>query len=213
MATLVFDCIGARAEPYAMAPTLTLRLRIAETTGESVHAIALNCQLRIEPHRRRYSPAEAERLHDLFGDTSRWSDTLKPMQFTNVTAMVPRFTGATEVDLAVPCTYDMEIASTRYFTALDDGVVALLLLFSGTVFVQRETGFAVEQVPWTAESTYPLPVTTWREMVDQNFPNSGWLRLGRETIDELGRFKTRHSLPTWDSTVQALIARAEVARE
>jgi len=213
VATLVFDCIGARAEPYALTPTLTLRLRIAETSGETVQAVALHCQLRIAPQRRRYSPAEAQRLHDLFGDASRWADTMKPVQFTNVTTMVPRFTDTIEVDLPVPCTYDMEIASTRYFNSLDEGVVSLLLLFSGTVFVRRGTGFAVDQVPWTAESTYPLPVTTWREMVDQNFPNSGWLRLGRETIDALTRFKTEHALPTWDGTVQALLAQAEVTRE
>jgi hypothetical protein len=217
VAQLVFDCVDAIPEPYALAPTLTLKLQIAETTGETVHAIALRCQIRIEPHRRRYSPAEAERLHDLFGDTSRWADTLKPLQFTNVTAMVPQFTGAIELDLPVPCTYDMEIASTRYFHALDEGAVNLLLLFSGTIFVKRGTGFAVEQVPWTAESAYQLPVATWREMVDRNFPNSGWLRLTRETLDALARFKTQHALPTWDSTVQALLnqalAQAEVSRE
>ena len=209
MAKLSFDCIGARAEPYALAPTLALRLRITDASEESVHTIALRCQIRIEPHRRRYSPDEAERLHDLFGDTSRWSDTLKPLQLTTVTAMVPPFTGTVELDLPVPCTYDMEIASTRYFAALDSGLITLLLLFSGTVFIRRDTGFAVEQVPWSAESTYQLPVSTWREMVERNFPNSGWLRLGRDTLDALTRFKTRHALATWDGTVQALLSQAD----
>ena len=37
---------------------------------------------------RRYTAAEAERLADLFGETSRWADTLKPMQFATVSAMV-----------------------------------------------------------------------------------------------------------------------------
>jgi len=209
VAKLSFDCIGARAEPYALAPTLALRLRITDASEESVHTIALRCQIRIEPHRRRYSPDEAERLHDLFGDTSRWSDTLKPLQLTTVTAMVPPFTGTVELDLPVPCTYDMEIASTRYFAALDSGLITLLLLFSGTVFIRRDTGFAVEQVPWSAESTYQLPVSTWREMVERNFPNSGWLRLGRDTLDALTRFKTRHALATWDGTVQALLSQAD----
>ena len=39
------------AEPYAAAPQLTARLRIEETTGQRVHAIALRCQVRIEPQR------------------------------------------------------------------------------------------------------------------------------------------------------------------
>jgi hypothetical protein len=209
MAQLVFDCVGARAEQFAIAPTLALSLRIAETSGVTVHAIALRCQIRIEPHRRQYSPEEAQRLHDLFGDRSRWPETMKPLQFTTVTTMVPQFTGSVEIDLPVPCTYDLEIAATRYFHGLDNGEIPLILLFSGTIFVMRDTGFAVEQVPWTAEANYRLPVATWREMVDRYFPNSGWLRLRRETLDELIRFKTERALPTWDSTVEALLKQAE----
>jgi hypothetical protein len=205
VAQLVFDCVGARAEHFAIAPTLALSLRIAETTGVTVHAIALRCQIRIEPHRRQYSPDEAQRLHDLFGDRSRWPETMKPLQFTMVTTMVPQFTGAVEIDLPVPCTYDLEIAATRYFHGLDNGEIPLILLFSGTIFVKRDTGFAVEQVPWTAEATYRMPVATWREMVDRYFPNSGWLRLSRETLDELIRFKTERALPTWDGTIEALL--------
>ena len=95
MAELSFDFIGARAERYAVAPSFTLQLRISETTGQRVEAIALRCQIRIEPMRRRYTDAEAERLNDLFGDTKRWSDTLKPLQFAMLNAMVPtRWCGA-----------------------------------------------------------------------------------------------------------------------
>jgi hypothetical protein len=79
MAELVFDCTGARPERYAVVPSMTFVLRISETTGQQVDAIALRCQLRIEPARRRYSDAEAQRLNDLFGDTQRWAETLKPL--------------------------------------------------------------------------------------------------------------------------------------
>ena len=89
MAELVFDCIGARPDKFAVVPSMSLILRIAETTGQRIDAIALRCQIRIEPARRRYSAAEAERLNDLFGDTERWADTLKPMQLTTVSTMVP----------------------------------------------------------------------------------------------------------------------------
>ena len=95
MAELVFDCIGARVDRYAVVPALSLMLRISETSGQRVEAIALRCQIRIEPARRRYSAEEAERLNDLFGDTDRWADTLKPMQFTTVATMVPGFSGST----------------------------------------------------------------------------------------------------------------------
>jgi hypothetical protein len=67
MAELVFDCIGARVDRFAAVPSFDLDLRISETSGEKIDAIALRTQIRIEPFRRPYTDAEAERLHDLFG--------------------------------------------------------------------------------------------------------------------------------------------------
>ena len=64
MADLIFGCTGATAERYAATPTLAFQLAITERSGVRVHAIALRCQIRIEPHRRRYTAAEAQRLHD-----------------------------------------------------------------------------------------------------------------------------------------------------
>jgi len=209
VADLVFDCLGARAERHAVVPLLTLELRITETTGATVDAIALRCQIRIEPHLRRYSATEAEALHDLFGDPARWADTVKPMQFTTVSAMVPRFTGATTLDLPVPCTYDLEIASTKYFDALADGAIPLLLLFSGTIFSVRDGRMSVAQVPWSKESAFGLPVEVWRQTVDVHFPNSGWLRLSRHTLDALRDYKIAHTLPTWDDTVASLLDQVE----
>ena len=208
MAELVFDWIGARAERYSAVPSLTLSLQISETTGQPVDAIALRCQIRIEPQRRRYSEAEAERLHDLFGDTSRWADTLKPLQFTTVSVMVPGFSGRTQLDLPVPFTYDLEIASTRYFASLDDGAAPLLLLFSGTVFANVDGRLQVQQVPWSKEISCGLPAKVWRESVDAHFPDSAWVTMRRDTLDELMRFKTRHALPTWDATLRALLTQA-----
>ncbi|MQA85707.1 MAG: hypothetical protein GEV03_14055 [Streptosporangiales bacterium] len=209
MGEFVFDCLDVRPERYAAAPTLNFRLRIAETTGLSVQAISLRCQIRIQPQRRHYSPSQQERLYDLFGEHSRWGDTLKPFQFVTVPTMVPAFRGSTEIDLPVPCTYDLEVASAQYFHALDDGEIPLLMLFSGTVFARGEDGgLAVEQVPWHKECTYRLPVRVWRELMDTYFPNSAWLRLSRDTVDALGRFKSRNALPTWDDTLVALLKQA-----
>ncbi len=114
MAELAFGCTEARSARYAATPTLSFTLHITESTGVRVHAIALRCQIRIEPHRRRYSADEARRLNDLFGDTSRWAETVKPIQLATVSAMVPGFTSLTEIELPVPCTYDLEVASARY---------------------------------------------------------------------------------------------------
>jgi hypothetical protein len=189
-------------------PTLAFQLTVTERSGVRIHAIALRCQIRIEPHRRRYSATEAQRLHDLFGDPSRWADTVKPIQLATVTAMVPSFTAVTEIELPVPCTYDLEVASGRYFAGLDDGTVPLLMLFSGTVFIATEQGYSVELVPWSAEASYRMPVSVWKELVDAHFPNSAWLRCSRETLDALSVYKAQNALPTWDATLTALLGTA-----
>jgi len=208
MAELVFDCVGAHADRYAVSPAMSFSLRISDTSGQSVEAIALRCQIRIEPARRRYSDAEAERLNDLFGETQRWAETLRPMQFTNVAIMVPRFTGSIELELPVMLSYDLEIGATRYFAGLDGGEVPLLLLFSGTVFTMAGSRIQAQQVPWSKEATYRLPIPVWREAIDAHFPNSAWIKMSRQTLDELQQFKTRRALPTWEATLQALLAEA-----
>ncbi|MEV0384026.1 DUF6084 family protein [Nonomuraea sp. NPDC050643] len=206
---LHFECAGARPDRYAVTPAMTLELRVTEGSGERIEAIALRCQIRIEPHRRRYSAAEAERLHDLFGDPGRWADTLKPLQLAMLSTMVPGFTGGTSVELPLPVTYDLEVASARYFSGLDDGVIPLLLLFSGTVFGTHDGRVQVRPVPWSEEAAYPLPVRVWRETVDLHFPGSAWVRVSRETLDALQRFKSRNAEPTWDGAIAALLEREE----
>ena len=213
MAELVFDCVGAHADKYAVTPSMSLTLRIAETSGQKVEAIALRCQIRIEPTRRHYTDAEAERLNDLFGETKRWADTLRPLQFTTVSVMVPGFTGSVELDLPLMLSYDLEIGSTKYFAGLEGGEIPLLLLFSGTVFTTVDGRMQAQQVPWSKEASYRLPVSVWREAIDDHFPGSAWIRMTRETLDELQRFKTRQALPTWDATVAALLARADDGAE
>jgi len=208
MAELTFGCTEAHAVRYAATPTLSFTLHITERTGVRVHAIALRCQIRIEPHRRRYSAEEARRLNDLFGDTTRWAETVKPIQLATVSAMVPGFTSATETELQVPCTYDLEVASARYLQGLDDGTIPLLLLFSGTVFTAHGDSMRVELIPWSSEVSYPMPVAVWQDVVNEHFPGSAWLRCSTETLDALSVFKARHALPTWDATLSALLTEA-----
>jgi hypothetical protein len=208
MAELVFDCTGVHPDRYAVVPSMTLTLRISETTGQRIETIALRCQIRIEPAKRRYSHVEEERLNDLFGDTSRWADTLKPMQFITVTAMVPGFTGSTEIELPIPFSYDLELGSARYFNSLESGEIPLLLLFSGTVFSVTDGRMSVQLVPWSKEAPCRIPVSVWREAIDVHFPNAAWLKMSTQTFDELQRFKNRRAIPTWDATLRTLLAEA-----
>ncbi|WP_328460764.1 DUF6084 family protein [Streptomyces sp. NBC_00448] len=205
MTEFSFSCEAVRADPYAAGPTLVYRLRLTATPGVRVHAMALRCQIRIEPARRGYADAEAEGLADLFGERSRWGGSMLPVQFAQVSLMVPGFTGETEVDLPVPCTYDLDIAATRYFHALQEGEVPLLMLFSGTAFT-GPGGYQVEPVPWDREAPFRMPVAVWRAMVEQHFPGCGWLRLPRDTMDALLAYRSERALPSWDATVRALLA-------
>ena len=170
---LRFACTGVRPEPYAFGPSLLLDLRIRVEPGQQVHTLALKTQIRIEPRRRRYSPAEAEKLTDLFGELPRWGETLNPMQLTEVSTMVAGFTGQTEVSISVPLTYDIDIASTKYMHGLEDGEIPLLLLFSGTIFYRSTDGVQVGLVPWHEEATVRLPVSVWRATMDEHFPGVG----------------------------------------
>jgi hypothetical protein len=205
MSAYTFTVLNVAAEPYAASPQLTCRLRIAETTGRRVHAIALRCQVRIEPQRRRYTAGEQDALRGLFGERERWADTLKPFQWMQANATVQGFTGDVETDLALPCTYDLEVIGSRYLHALDAGDVPLNLLFSGTIFTKGATGFEVEQVPWACEARWPLPVAVWRDMIDAFFPNSGYVRVSADILKELTAYRARHDLISWDETVRRLL--------
>ena len=86
---------AVRRRPRTCLPACASRRR----SGAPVHAVALRCQVRIEPQRRRYDDAEEAGLLDLFGPRPRWGDTLKPFLWMHASTMVPGFTGSTEVDL------------------------------------------------------------------------------------------------------------------
>ena len=200
-----------RAEPvtFAAIPQLAFKLRIEQVGAEQralIQAIALRCQIRIEPTRRRYSEQEQRRLVDLFGQPERWSKTLHHMLWTHAGVVVPPFTEAVAVDLPVPCSYDFNLAATRYFDALGGGELPLCLLFSGTVFYETELdGLQVTQISWDKEAKFRLPVDVWRAMMDHYYPNTAWLCVHREVFDALAEFKGRNGIPTWDQALNDLL--------
>ena len=155
---LDFAVLDAAPERYAAAPTLLVRVRLTESTGAIVHAVALRAQVQIEPQRRQYAEREQE-----------------------------------------------EVAAAKYLHALDDGEVPLRLLFSGTVFTRGETGFAVEQVPWHQEAVHRLPVRVWRAVMDAHFPGGGWIRLDRDSLDALARYRSARGLVSWEATLAELL--------
>ena len=209
MSDLSISVIDVRAAPYSAVPTLLFRLALSETSGDPVHAVALRAQIQIEPQRRRYDSDEEHRLVELFGERTQWADSLRPFLWTHATAMLTGFTGSTEVDLPVACSYDFEVAAHKYLHSLGDGEIPLNLLFSGTVFARRDSVVTVQPVPWHVEAHYRLPVSVWRDLMDLYFPNSGWIRLRRETIDSLTRYKAERAIPSWDDAFERLLKEAE----
>jgi hypothetical protein len=209
MTSLAFEVLKARAEPHAAVPTIMLRLRVEEADGLSVHALALRCQIRIEPQRRSYSSDEEERLYEMFGETPQWGDSLRPFLWTHVSTTIGRFDGATDFDLPVECTYDFDVAGAKYLHALGDGDIPLILLFTGTVYTQGGSGFSVEPLSWSLEASYKMPVSVWRSMMDLYFPNSSWIRVHRDTLDDLQRFRAHRGLPTWDQAFEHLLKAAD----
>ena len=206
MTEVTFAVLDVAPEPYAVTPVLTARVGIAAVGDDPVHAIALRCQVRIEPLRRGYTDDEAAGLLDLFGPRERWSTTQRTFLWQHSTAMVPGFSGATQVDLPLECTYDFEVAAAKYLNALREGTIPLQFLFSGTVFVPGARGFAVQQVPWDREDRYDMPVSVWRQLIEQHYPNTGWVRLRHDTLDELAAYKSQRGLLGFDDAIASLLS-------
>lgn len=204
-----FAVLEIAPQPYSVAPILSARVGIASLADEPVHAIALRAQVRIQPSRRRYSDEEGAGLTDLFGARDRWRDTQRSFLWMHCATMVPGFSGGAEVDMPMPCTYDFEVTGSKYLHALREGTVPLLFLFSGTVFIKGSGGFAIQQIPWDREDTFDMPVSVWQELMAAHFPNTGWVRLHRDTLDALAAYKSGHGLLGFDDAVTRLLARAE----
>ncbi len=208
MPDLSFRVEGAESIPYAAAPLLVLKLRAVNANPqEPLHSVSLQCQIQIQAARRRYNAEEQQRLSDLFGSSDRWSLTLRTMLWTHANIVVPAFQGSILVDLPVHCTFDFNIAATKYFSALDDGKVPILIQFSGTAFYAGEDGaLQVSPIPWNREAAYELPVAVWKEMMDLYYPNTAWLSLRRDVFERLLAYKSRHGIPTWEQTIESMLA-------
>lgn len=215
MTDVSFQVLDVTAEPYSVSPMLSARIGIATSGADPVHALALRCQVRIEPLRRSYSDDEAAGLIDLFGERERWANTQRTFLWQHCAAVVPGFTGDTTATLPLECSYDFEVAAAKYLHALRDGALPLRFLFSGTLFVNSERGFSVQQVPWDCEDRYDMPIAVWRDLIAAHYPNSGWIRLSHETITELAAYRSARGLLDFDHAIAALLDTAtdrEVAR-
>jgi hypothetical protein len=203
------------AAQYAAAPLLTFKVRIVNnSTDEVIHTVALRTQVLIEASRRRYDANEQSRLLDLFGEPDRWGQTLRSLLWTHVSVVVPGFTGSVLADVPVACTFDFNIAATKYFHGVTSGDLPLCFQFSGTVFYMSEDEtLQIAPISWDKESKYRLPVKVWKDLMELHYPNSAWLSLRRDTFEKLQQFKMREAIPTWEEALdRALSALPETVR-
>jgi hypothetical protein len=199
----------------AAAPLLAFKLQLTNVPAEEIiHTVALRAQIQLEVTRRKYDSGEQARLQDLFGEPDRWGQTLRNMLWTHTSMVVPRFTGSTMADLQVPCTFDFNVAATKYFHGVTGGDLPLCFQFSGTVFYQgNDQTLQVAPISWDKESKYRLPVKVWKNLIDVYYPNSAWLALQRDTFEKLYQFKIREGIPTWEEAIErALNALTEMVR-
>jgi Family of unknown function (DUF6084) len=211
MPDLSFQLEGVEAVAHAATPLLTLKLRITNLPPEqAIHSIHLRCQVQIEPGRRRYAATEQENLRDLFGAPELWGRTVRPLLWMNTSVLVPGFAASTLVDLELPCTFDFNIAATKYFHALESGEIPVEVLFSGTVFYSaNDDRLQVAQIPWDREAHYRIPVSVWKQMMDMYHPNVAWVCLSRDVFESLNRYKVQHGIPTFEKALESLLPVSE----
>jgi Family of unknown function (DUF6084) len=201
-----FEVLEARAVERAAAPTLAFRARISDSSGRPIFAIALTAVITIEPAKRAYEPGDRERLIELFGAPERWASTTTSFRWTRASAMVPSFEGSTEVELEVPCSYDLEIAAAKYFDGLAGGEAPLRFHFNGTVIYEAAAGaMQMVQLPWDRSTRFGMPVAVWRRMIDAHYPYRTWVPLHTETLDRLRTLRTARGLPTFDAAIEELL--------
>ena len=205
-----FSVLGAEPERFTATPTIVFHMGVTDAEEREVYTIALSTQILIDPARRTYDAETRELLVDLFGEPERWSATTTTFQWTRVDMLLPSFTAAATFDLRVPCSYDLEVAATKYFYSLPGDHVPLRLVFSGTVFYKGEDGrLQLVQIPWDLSASFRMPVKTWRETIDHHYVASSWIRLHTDTFDRLRKRTTERGLTSYDATVADLLDEAD----
>src|SRR5262249_30318879 len=137
---LHFTIESGEALRLAASPHIVFKLRLANSGTQKIHTVILKCQIQIDVSRRCYNVDEQRRLADLFGEASRWAQTLRSMLWANINTVVPPFEETVVADLQVPCTFDFNVAATKYFAGIEEGAIPVSFYFNGTIFYAGKDG-------------------------------------------------------------------------
>jgi len=201
-----FAVTSAAHLAFAAAPTMVFTVHATEPRGRDVQSMALTAQVMIDPARRGYDPETRDRLAELFGPPASGTPSTQGLAWARVTAQVAAFSGSTTFSLELPCTYDLEVAATKYFYALPDGFVPLSFHWGGTVFYRGTDGrLQVVPVPWRASAQFRMPLRARRAMIAEHYPRGGWIRVSEETLGRLNARRAGRGLPSFDACLEELL--------
>ncbi len=215
MPDLDFEILGVEPAVRGLAPLLHFKLRITnQPESEVIQSVILQAQIQIQSPQRSYNENEKEKLFELFGPPDQWGQTLRGKLWTHSNTTVRTFSGATETILPVPCSYDLNIAATKFFHGVEEGDIPLLFLFSGTIFYAGAEGrLQVQQISWNKECAYRMPVRVWKDLMEQHYPNSAFLYLERDVFERLCAFKRQGGFTSWEQAIEKLLDAAQMAKE
>lgn len=201
-----FEIATAAHLAFAAGPTMVFQALANEPGGHEIQSLALSVQVMIEPAKRGYDPDTRGRLGELFGPPARWAASTQGLQWAHVSVVVPAFRESATFAIEVPCTYDLEVATVKYFYALEGGEVPLAFHFSGQVFYRGPEGrLQVTFVPWSRSAHFRMPVEAWKAMIAEHYPGVGWARLSDDTLRALNERRAARGLPTFDAAVRELL--------
>ena len=209
MVDLDFAVEDVEVERHAVAPLLQFTLRVTNTdAGAPVHNVMLKCQIRIEPTRRHLWPHRSTICSsDLFGTPERWGQTLQSILWTHSNILVPGIRDANAWSSFRFLAASISISLRRNIsTASKTAKFRSFSCSAARSFIATPSDdLQIDQIAWTKESAYRLPVRVWRSMMDHYYPQTTWLCLRRDAFDELYRYKRARGLPSFETALDELL--------
>ena len=168
----VFTVLDVEPVPHAATPTLRFHLHVDDPHGpRGPHDRAVDADPDRPGAARRTTPRRARGSSSCSARRSAGRRRRRCSAGRTSTSLVPGFTGATSFALDVPCTYDLEVAASKYFYSLPDGEVPLSFLFNGMVLYAGEHDrLQVAQVPWSCTARWRMPVDAWKRVDGRLLP-------------------------------------------
>ena len=173
MPDLNFQVEGAEPQRFAAAPLLLFKLRVAEAVAAGaqptpIHAVALRCQVRIEPARRRYdaagegaAPRPLRHAGALGPDAP--ADALDARQRRRPAVRRARPSSTCRCRAASTSAWRPRSTSPPWRAASSRSASSS----AGRSSTRPTDGaLQVAQISWEKEASFRLPAATWRGLMD-----------------------------------------------